>query len=99
MPHVSWNPNVHCHVNNNLPLWTNQNVLNQVHRPTPSFLINYINRLLSSHLCLRLQSGLFSSSFPIKIVYYIITPMSYMFLPFNFPLLNHPDNIGRRVYP
>jgi len=69
-----WNPKVHYRVHNSAPLLTNLSHMHPVHNFPPFSLRSIL--ILSSHLCLRLPSGLFRSVFPTKILYaFIISPM------------------------
>ena len=53
--------------------------------------------ILTSHLCLRLPSGLLPSCFPAKTVYASLPPTRYMPCPSRYSLFHHPNNIWRWV--
>jgi len=64
IPRISWNPIVHYRIHNSSPPVPILSKINLVHAPHPTFWRNIL--ILSSHLRLGLQSGLFPSCFPTK---------------------------------
>ena len=64
IPHILWNPKVHYRIHKCLPPVPTPGQLDQVHTPTSHFWRSIL--ILSSHLCLGLLSGLFSSGSPSK---------------------------------
>ena len=67
IPHILWNPKVHYLIHKCPPAIPILSQLDPVHTPTSHFL--KIHLILTSHLRLRLPSGLFPSGFPTKTLY------------------------------
>jgi hypothetical protein len=66
-PSILWNPKVHYRVHKSPPLVPILSQINPIH--TILSYLSKVDLILSTHLCLRLPSGIFPSGFPTNIVY------------------------------
>ena len=70
IPCILCNPNIHPAINKRPPPVPILSQIDPAHAPTSHFL--KIHSILSSHLCLRISSGLFSSGFLTKTLYTLL---------------------------
>ena len=91
---IVWNLKIHNHIHNSPPSVPILSQLDPVHTPTSWISI----LILSSHLCLGLQSCLFPSDFPTTTLYIpLLSPHMRCMPSPSHSLFYHPNSIGWAV--